>query len=227
MGRDQDQFVHPERISSQLICPICTQVLLKPVQTSTEHLFCEDELLEWMTRSNLCPITKNVLDPKSIRKPGRIIMNMLAELEIYCGNRKEGCNWQGTQDLLETHLEQCQYRPRNLLLEELNKKQQEIEGLQRLLDEWEIKYDELNEENINLKQQVLEYQQRLRVFLALVPGQGGKESQGINDADYSPDDEANSQNIWSISDAERLRNIRSLKTLTSTSLNAPNAASRK
>ena len=35
MGRDFDLFVYPDRISSQLICPICTLVLNKPVQTPT------------------------------------------------------------------------------------------------------------------------------------------------------------------------------------------------
>ena len=53
MGIDTDCFVYPERISPQLICPICTQVLERPVQTPSEHLFCEDELLEWMTRSQV------------------------------------------------------------------------------------------------------------------------------------------------------------------------------
>ena len=66
MGLDNDQFVHPERISSQLICPICTQVLDNPVQTPTDHLFCEDELLEWLSRSTMCPATNTPLDPDSI-----------------------------------------------------------------------------------------------------------------------------------------------------------------
>lgn len=59
-----------------------------------DHLFCEDELLEWMSRfdinQSLCPITKNVLDPTMIRKPSRIIINMLNELEMYCSNKCNG-----------------------------------------------------------------------------------------------------------------------------------------
>ena len=51
MGIDYECFLHPERISSELICPICTLVLENPVQTPSEHLFCEEELLEWLTRS--------------------------------------------------------------------------------------------------------------------------------------------------------------------------------
>ena len=51
MGIESESFVHPERIPNELFCPICTLVLENPVQTPTEHLFCEDELLEWLTRS--------------------------------------------------------------------------------------------------------------------------------------------------------------------------------
>ncbi|RYG59632.1 hypothetical protein EON64_20040, partial [archaeon] len=69
MGRDLEDFVHPERISSQLICPICTQVLHRPVMTMSEHLFCEEELLEWLTRSSLCPVTKQPIDPATITRP--------------------------------------------------------------------------------------------------------------------------------------------------------------
>ena len=87
MGVELESFVHPERISSQLICPICTQVLDRPVQTPSEHLFCEDELLEWMTRSQFCPVTNSKLEPDSIKRPGRVILNMLAELDRYCPHR--------------------------------------------------------------------------------------------------------------------------------------------
>lgn len=33
MGIESVEFVHPDRISSQLICPICTLVLEHPVLT--------------------------------------------------------------------------------------------------------------------------------------------------------------------------------------------------
>lgn len=81
MGIEAGEFVHPERVSAELYCPICACVLENPVQTPTEHLFCEDELLEWMIQSDVCPVTKNKLNPDDIRKPGRIITNLLGELE--------------------------------------------------------------------------------------------------------------------------------------------------
>lgn len=149
MGRDLEDFVHPERISAQLICPICTQVLENPVQTASEHLFCEEELLEWMTRSALCPVTKRTIDPAEIRRPGRVILNMLAELEVFCCNRARGCAWTGPQDLLEGHAVQCDHRPAEEWRKELARRDEQIEALE---------------------QRVEELEQRLRVYEALAPG---------------------------------------------------------
>jgi hypothetical protein len=41
MGIDIEDFVHPEHISPELICQICQGVVDRPVQTPSEHLFCE------------------------------------------------------------------------------------------------------------------------------------------------------------------------------------------
>ena len=95
MGIESEQFVHPERIPQELYCPICTLVLDNPVQTPSEHLFCEDELLEWLTRSDKCPVTKERLNPDDITTPGRIIVNMLGNLQRFCPNKEHGCDWSG------------------------------------------------------------------------------------------------------------------------------------
>lgn len=107
MGIEAGDFVHPERISPELYCPICTCVLENPVQTPSEHLFCEDELLEWMISSDVCPVTKTNLNPDDIKKPGRIITNLLGELERYCPNRSAGCEWQGKNYSIEAHVQFC------------------------------------------------------------------------------------------------------------------------
>lgn len=176
MGRDLAQFVHPERISSQLICPICTLVLLNPVQTATDHLFCEDELLEWMTRSNMCPVTKTVLDPAQIRKPSRIILNMLAELEVRCSFYEEGCKWTGPQDLLQNHVDCCEFRPSKIVMKELQETKQRAMDLEskieRLMQDNSCLADrlsELIEENEDLRHRVVEYQHQVRVYEAFVP----------------------------------------------------------
>ena len=128
---DPDLYVHPERISRELICPICTQVLDNPVQTADDHLFCEDELLEWMSRSNepTCPVSNKKLDPDAIRKPSRIILNMLAELERYCPNRCDGCEWRGESEHLAKHMKECMFRNKEDMMKEIRRKDEKIDSL--------------------------------------------------------------------------------------------------
>lgn len=238
MGIDNEDFVHPERISSQLICPICTQVLKNPVQTATEHLFCEDELLEWMTRSTLCPITKSELDPSSIKKPSRIILNMLAELEVYCKNKNEGCKWTGPQDNLTSHLKQCSFKPRSYLYEEINKRDILIDKMGQQIEKLEIKCSELEDENSILTKQLESYETKLRVYNALILSQnidtGDFDSLDVSREEYLDlEDDVDPSNISNsflanqirseskqtdsnfTSDAQRMKQLRNLKTLNS------------
>lgn len=214
MGKDLDQFVHPERISSQLICPICTLVLCNPVQTSTEHLFCEDELLEWMTRSNLCPVTKSVLDPESIRKPGRIIINMLAELEVYCSNKCEGCSWTGHQESLPSHVSDCKFRPRVELYEEIAVRDAKMEELEIRIQELMQKNDDLSEENVTLKSTIEEYEQRLRIFNVLISNRDISSSRTEDDVfeeEYTDESLLEDSDPKPIHDLDRYQRLQSLK----------------
>lgn len=167
-GTDPDQFVHPERISSQLICPICTLVLENPVQTPTDHLFCEDELLEWMSRSTMCPATNTPLDPETIRKPSRIILNMLAELQRYCPNRSEGCDWIGENEHCASHAQNCKFRPRAQLISELSKAEERIARLKEKLTRSEKNVEFLTAANAELTSMNVINERKLRCYNAFL-----------------------------------------------------------
>ena len=166
MGVDPDLFVHPERISSQLICPICTQVLENPVQTATEHLFCEDELIEWMSRHDQprCPVTHEELRPDDIRKPSRIILNMLAELERYCPNKENGCSWTGMSEQVEAHASKCDKRPHEDLLKEMNEKDEKIKQLRARCAKHEKTISDLKEKTTELQQELSVSRRKLKVY---------------------------------------------------------------
>mmetsp|Transcript_12837 Transcript_12837/g.13867 ORF Transcript_12837/g.13867 Transcript_12837/m.13867 type:complete len:292 (+) Transcript_12837:491-1366(+) len=190
MGRDLEQYVHPERVSSQLICPICTQVLKNPVQTATEHLFCEDELLEWMTRSNLCPITKTVLNPSEIRKPSRIILNMLSELQIFCNYRGKGCAWVGNEEQLTSHMEkECIFHHNAILQETVEFQGVKLQENMELLAQLELKNHQLQQENQMLTSLVEDYKQRLRLFHALIPEPNASSRSARHNVIAASDDE--------------------------------------
>ena len=168
MGFELEQFVDPDHISPELICPICCGVLERPVQTATEHLFCEDELLEWMERSDQCTVTNTPLDPKQIKKPSRIIMNILGGLTSKCSNRGEGCTWTGKLEQLHNHLVECQFRPRNLLRNELEAKTKELSESKQLVRELRKKVAALEQENAVLRENTAILERQLKVYDAFV-----------------------------------------------------------
>lgn len=185
MGLDLEYFIYPERISNQLICPICTQVLDNPVQTPSEHLFCEDELLEWMTRSQKCPVTNAKLDPLSITKPGRIIRGMLAELERYCINKDEGCKWQGQNDQLSVHLKSCDKRSKEVMIKEIKTKDILISKLQHRLVIIQERCQELEEENQTLIETNEDIDRRLKVYAAFADKSEEKLSKTSSNSSFS------------------------------------------
>jgi hypothetical protein len=53
-----------EKLESELICSICTEVLLNPTTTSCGHSFCYDCLEEWEDRNPTCPTCRAPIDCK-------------------------------------------------------------------------------------------------------------------------------------------------------------------
>jgi hypothetical protein len=208
MGFDLELFVHADRISPELICPICHGVVEKPVQTPSEHLFCEDELLEWMLRSELCPITHEPLDPNTITKPGRIITNMLAALERYCPSKEMGCTWQGPCDRLPSHLSSCEWQNPQILIKKLEEKDVLITLLQERILQTQGKITQLE----SLNEDLLEENELLRRKVKVYDAFFEKGTQhNPTDLDFS----SQQKDLKQVSDVNRLFQLRQLETLKS------------
>ena len=107
---DQSSFY--TSIPSELICPICSDILHNPVITPCQHLFCEHDLLQWFIRapdegdrSQRCPQCNTVCKPDTIKKAGRIITNIIGDLERRC--EQSNCTWIGPSRNYERHLKTC------------------------------------------------------------------------------------------------------------------------
>jgi hypothetical protein len=48
------------------ICPICNEIMIDPVITPQGISYERREILEWLKKSNTCPITKEILSPKDL-----------------------------------------------------------------------------------------------------------------------------------------------------------------
>lgn len=205
MGNDPDLYVHPDRISSQLICPICTQVLENPVQTADDHLFCEDELLEWLSRSKegLCPVSNKKLDPDAIRKPSRIILNMLAELERYCPNKSEGCQWSGESEHLATHIKDCTFKRKEDMMDEIKRKDEKIASLRVKVESALYQLKRERQKNKDLTTELEICTRKLKVYDAFF--EEGQERAEAKQATNSRGNESELQKILRIRELKSFR----------------------
>lgn len=126
-----------------------------------------------MMTSDICPVTHRVLLPESITRPGRIIMNMLGELERYCPNKQDGCSWTGPNYSVEAHLRDCKCVKRESLQEEIARKNKRIEELEHQVSEYEDQIHTLTEHNDDLLDQVIILERKVKVYEAFF--ESGKE----------------------------------------------------
>lgn len=128
MGRELSCFVDGNNVSRHLLCSICHGVLEAPVQTACEHLFCEEELVEWMCHGNRCPVCAAELVAEEVVRAPRAIVGLIEDLECHCAYAIHGCPWTGDSAAARRHAPSCEFAPREALVETL-------EAATRALDE--------------------------------------------------------------------------------------------
>ena len=93
MGWDLERFVNKDNILSGLICSICTDVIEEPVQTPCEHCFCKSCITQWLRGGQKsCPEDRTTLNLSLLKKPNRMTMQVLNDLEIRYKYFEKGCN---------------------------------------------------------------------------------------------------------------------------------------
>ena len=77
-----DKFSFPENMKRDLVCPVCLQVLDKPVKTTCQHYF-RVECLKGLINSGqrgTCAVCKEKVGPVKI--PTRMVLKLIAEQEV-------------------------------------------------------------------------------------------------------------------------------------------------
>jgi hypothetical protein len=114
MGRELSCFVDGNNVSRHLLCSICHGVLEAPVQTACEHLFCEEELVEWMCHGNRCPVCAAELVAEEVVRAPRAIVGLIEDLECHCAYAIHGCPWTGDSAAARRHGPSCEFAPREV-----------------------------------------------------------------------------------------------------------------
>ena len=80
-----DNFSFVREVPREYFCPVCLDILHKPVETDCEHYFCSDCITEVVTTSgNLpCPMCKED-SLNSMRVLTRMVINFIKDLSVIC-----------------------------------------------------------------------------------------------------------------------------------------------
>ncbi|ELT87673.1 hypothetical protein CAPTEDRAFT_90186 [Capitella teleta] len=105
---DVDQFVPAPSV--ELICAVCQNVLLDPVECDCRHVFCRSCISKWLAEGpdSSCPKCRSRVSVISLRTVVPLLQNLLNELQLRCANA--GCDWQKSLEQYDAHVKVCAFR---------------------------------------------------------------------------------------------------------------------
>ncbi|EDW73030.2 uncharacterized protein Dwil_GK16866 [Drosophila willistoni] len=100
-------------VDEELICPICTEVLEDPMQSSScEHAYCRVCIQKWIIEKQICPVDRTELLSGQLVPASRLMRNMLARLRIKCVFAENGCEQLLQLDEFRRHVDTCEHNPK-------------------------------------------------------------------------------------------------------------------
>ncbi|GAU94649.1 hypothetical protein RvY_06382 [Ramazzottius varieornatus] len=112
MGIDTERFV-PDTVDHELvICPICLDVLDKPLELrGCQHVFCTLCLREaFVSGERVCPLDRTQVTVKPTR-PNRARQIVLDRLRIKCQFWNSGCREVLSVEQIKDHEQSCEKNP--------------------------------------------------------------------------------------------------------------------
>lgn len=134
------EYENEESINQNLICGICTDPFIDPVETPCHHSFCLHCLNIWLnTSGSTCPTCRKLVTKRNVNQiTVRSFLSMLDQLtvkcqlceesniergnysdharkqcpkvHVYCKAKVSGCAWTGLREELSIHFESCTFK---------------------------------------------------------------------------------------------------------------------
>ena len=99
-------------VDHDLHCVICMNVLKEPVMCqNNQHYFCKACITRHLVQSEMCPTCREELNVETLKKPPRILMKFLSNLNIRCENYERGCLGFVKLGDIRNHTGNCGFAP--------------------------------------------------------------------------------------------------------------------
>lgn len=101
---DNHLYNFQDEVDDELICHICLQPLLQPMDTPCGHTYCFKCLENFMQEYSFCPMDRKKLSFQQCHKSSLLVRNLLDKLVVLCPFKAE-CQQSMQRCELEAHLQ--------------------------------------------------------------------------------------------------------------------------
>jgi len=152
-GYDKSRFVNLSKTEhDELTCGICFEILNNPIVVPCcRHTYCYHCIIEWLNNNTSCPNDRTRLIRSELYHPQRLVLNLLAKLQIHCDFHSKGCDTVIDLEFLSSHVLNCKFNPERKCIECGLKMGEESH---HCLDNLKSLNSSLNNEIIELKNEI-------------------------------------------------------------------------
>ncbi|KAL6480203.1 hypothetical protein MHYP_G00112360 [Metynnis hypsauchen] len=83
-GQDSHLYDYQEEVDDELVCHICLQPLLQPMDTPCGHTYCLQCLSSFLRDQDFCPVDRQRLQLQQCRPSSLLVRNLLDKLTVLC-----------------------------------------------------------------------------------------------------------------------------------------------
>ncbi|KAI3351645.1 hypothetical protein L3Q82_020475 [Scortum barcoo] len=102
-GQESHLYEYQDEVDDELVCHICLQPLLKPMDTPCGHTYCFHCLSNFLKDKDFCPVDRQRLQLQQCRPSSLLVRNLLDKLTVLCPHSVE-CQQQMQRCELQPHL---------------------------------------------------------------------------------------------------------------------------
>ncbi|XP_019935941.1 E3 ubiquitin-protein ligase LNX isoform X2 [Paralichthys olivaceus] len=81
---ENHEYLYKDEVDDDLVCHICLQPLIRPLDTPCGHTYCQECLTSFLLESDFCPVCRAPLMLQSCRKPSLLVHKLLDKLTVAC-----------------------------------------------------------------------------------------------------------------------------------------------
>uniref|UniRef100_A0A4W5NGZ5 Ligand of numb-protein X 2b n=1 Tax=Hucho hucho TaxID=62062 RepID=A0A4W5NGZ5_9TELE len=102
-GQENHLYEYQDEVDDELVCHICLQPLLQPMDTPCGHTYCFQCLSSFLKERDFCPVDRQQLRLHQCRPSSLLVRNLLDKLTVLCPHQAE-CQLQMQRCELQPHL---------------------------------------------------------------------------------------------------------------------------